>query len=112
MSYGISKKEYPEGNKTHNLEDQESTIYSGSALSSLQISQAQPPSHKKGVQSGTGPTVNKEPLLNNVTKSLFYDWESTSTPYAVKYQSKSYLRFSYSIIIRYYCWVWFYFVYV
>ena len=53
-----------EGNERHHLTDHESKIYSGSALSSLQISQQDPVSLKRD-HTGTGPTV-KAPYLNKV----------------------------------------------
>ena len=53
-----------EGNDPHRLTDHESKIYSGSALSSLQISQQDPGSLKRD-HTGTGPTV-KAPYLNKV----------------------------------------------
>ena len=63
MSDVIEKNEFMtpkciENNEPHHLTDQEAKIYSGSALSSLQISQQDPVSLKRD-HTGTGSTVKQ-----------------------------------------------------
>ena len=57
-----------EGNELHHLSNHESNIYSGSALSSLQISHQDPVSLKRD-NTGTGSNV-KAQCLNKLRKLL------------------------------------------
>ena len=79
-----------EGNDPHRLTDRESKIYSGSALSSLQISQQDPVSLKRD-HTGTGPTV-KAPYLNKVRPFQFYSELSIISSY-FSYENIFYLHY-------------------